>query len=351
MGQANFYTQVKFGEQWSWSTQLLLERRLGRRWGILKETQDYEVVVPQLKLSWRDKEEQWSVHLGRMINPFGTFYQRQYLIDRDILSTPIAYSYYTNISEQFGLVADLAEGTRIPVEGGIDWGTPALYRLGYANGFKIGFSEAGKYSFQMAFLDRTPNVSSTEKFLANWAVIGRVVYQVNYFSKVGLSFSHGTFGSGGNQALSTASLNRYLQTNLGADFVLGTGFWEFRGELIASIYRVPEYLFDQSNFASGGSALKPRPTLGSGYLQIKYEWPQIASLYLAYRLEALVFNELEQQNRVAKWDNAVWRHSFGLGYKLTDFWQLKASFSTQSVAERNWSNEQRVFRLLTAFHW
>ena len=130
------------------------------------------------------------------------------------------------------------------------------------------------------------------------------------------------------------------------DFELGTGFWEWSGELIWSYYRVPVF----NRLEGAFERVDPVGVVSwNFYSDLKYEFPFLPGAFVVYRFDVLRFgNEPEETGRSGKWDNGVLRHALGLGYRVNEWLLVKGAVSTQDTDETNWRTQQRTFRLMTS---
>jgi hypothetical protein len=193
--QANLIAGFEFNPSWKINTHLLINRQVAQRAGLYRDFELYEVVYAKLNIQWSSSNTPWSIVGGRLINPFGRFYENQLYSDRHILDTPLAYSYSTNISKNVGFVPLLVEDDSYsellrddhPIFR--DWGTPVLSRLGYLTGIQVQYDLPEKLNASILFAKNAPNVYVESFFGEGWSLISHFNYRINYFSKLGLSFS------------------------------------------------------------------------------------------------------------------------------------------------------------------
>ncbi len=347
--RADLMTTLRFGDRWHMTAHAMVEREMGRRAGLLKKLSDYTVLLPQLHLAYTFEKWPLRITAGRLIDPFGAFYRRQLYWDRPLISTPLAYSYYTDVSPRFGLVDGLAEDVVLLVDSVFQWGTPLLYRLGYKNGLMATLGESEKLNWSVALVDGAANRRSRFPEPWQWGVSSRLGFSPVYFANFEISFSHGQFQEAGtaNAGLSGAA-DRFRQTLLGFDYKLGFSYFEFSGELIGSWHQVPIYDSEDEIFVEPEANL----TSFSGYLDARFEPPFLSGAFLAYRFDLLTFGEYpDGQGERLNWDDEVTRHVFAAGYKLQAYALIKAAWSTQRVANRDWRRHQRTLRIMLTLHW
>ena len=348
VSQANVVTKLKFSEHWHLNFHLMWRREIGRKAGLFKELGRYKFRMPQLNLQWLSKDHQNSLALGRFVIPFGLYYQQQLFADRTFVNSPLAYSYYINISNHIGLVEGLGDRTRLVVAGRPRWGAPYMYSLGYRTGLKWEHGQEGATTWTLAVVNGSGNLYSEDTVdPLQYGLVGRIIFQPAYFVKFGFSISHATFLNRSEYSVLLGRLRRYRQSLFGAHYKLGKGHFEASGELLLAAYKVPHFLPDEDSFLRIDGKLERRLLSYSGYFDWKYEPPFLPGCFFAYRLEFLTFGNVEDNTGAsAAWDNNVWRHVLAIGYKITEFASLKGSISTQSTATYQWENDQRTLRVM-----
>ncbi len=353
IARINWLTTVDWSKQWTLNAHLMVERKNGRRAGLFHDLNDYVVHFPILNIKKSFPGDSLSLTVGRFINPFGTFYPQQLNKDRVFIAAPLAYSHFTNVSQYVGLVEGLGEPASLKIEGAPDWGTPLLYRLGYQSGIRFDWGKAEKLSGTIAVVDGASNQLKQSFRPTNLGIVSSAQFQVAYFSKFGVSFSHGSFLHPASQNDSLEHLLKYRQTLVGVNYSFGSGFFELSGELIAAYYKAPQFVAMENRFRETEQQLRVQNLSAfSGYIDLKYEFSFIPGSYIAYRFDLLRFGNFENvNNENVEWDNQVIRHSLAAGYKINSFTQLKTTIATQQVANRDWDNKQRVLRLMLIFHW
>ncbi|WP_421794605.1 hypothetical protein [Haliscomenobacter sp.] len=314
--ELNLLSKIRLNPQWSANFRLQMERDEGLKFN--------QVRLAQANVQWAPEESPWLFTVGRFVSPFGLFANQQLSTARTFVDVPLAYGYFINISEQVGQVDRLGNGTQIPINGRNEWGIPLQYYNGYSNGLKARWNiKPGKSSLEFALTTASPNLPRNFNFdPLNYGVMARLKLQPKYFWKQGFSGSFGEFLQ--NHPLNEQLVDQtgYQQTLVGTDFVLGTGHFEWSGELTAGFYRVPEY-----NPTSKRYTQNQNFNAFSAWLDTKYEFPFLVGTYAAWRIETLQFSD--------DWDQAVLRNSLVLGAKIKDFILLRSAYCFQSVQNSN----------------
>lgn len=328
--ELNLVSKIRFNPQFSANFRLQMERNEGLKFNQLR--------LAQANLQWNPKDHPWQFTLGRFVTPFGLFANLQLSTARTFIDVPLAYGYFVNISDQLGQVNNLGDGTQISIHGRNEWGLPLQYYNGYSNGLKARWTlKPGKASWELALTTASPNLPKNLNFdPLNYGIVTRLKLQPTYFWKQGFSLSHGKFLQNDplNQNLNDRS--GYQQTMVGADFVLGTGHFEWSGELTGAFYRVPHYTPANQRYTSnqGYQAF-------SAWLDTKYEFPFWVGAYAAWRIETLQFSDT--------WDQSVVRNSIGLGAKIKDFILVRSSYSFQSIQNVKLANYNAWRTTLTLY--
>ena len=161
--------------------------------------------------------------------------------------------------------------------------------------------------------------------------------------------SYGTFMQDSEVSDLLSDLRAFTQTIIGTDFKIGSGYFEFSGEAMVSIYNVPQFDGERNMFKLSGNSDIVNLSNFTTYLDFKYELPIIQGSYAAYRIDYLAFSK--QNGGRQHWDDNVLRHSFALGYHITRYLLLRATASTQQVDNKNWNKTQRTLRLVLTAHY
>lgn len=317
--ELNLVSKIRFNPQLSANFRLQMERDEGLKFN--------QVRLAQANLQWNLKDQPWQFALGRFVTPFGLFANLQLSTARTFVDVPLAYGYFVNISEQIGQVNNLGNGTQIPINGRNEWGIPLQYYNGYSNGLKVRWNlSPGKASWELALTTAAPNLPKNFNFdPLNYGIVTRLKLQPAYFWKQGFSLSYGKFLQNHPLNESLEDRSGYRQTLLGTDFVLGTGHFEWSGEVTGAFYRVPHYSTISQRYTANQNF-----QAFSAWLDTKYEFPFWVGAYAAWRIETLQFSD--------NWDQAVLRNSIGLGAKIKDFLLLRSSYSFQSIQNTKLAN-------------
>jgi hypothetical protein len=337
--QLNLITQIEFKNQWSLNARFLLERNLGQKLDQFK--------VPQLNIQWLSKKRKVGLTIGNFVNPFGSFNQQQLSIDRDFIGLPLAYSYYVNVSDKIGFMADMGDITKATIDGEVQWGSTNLYYGGYTSGAMFSWNiKPTKVIWKIALVKGASNIQKQFTDPLHFGIISRLKIQPKYFWEQGFSLSHGTFMQNSEVSDQLADLYAYSQTLIGTDFKLGYGFFEFSGEVIASSFKVPFFNNDDRMFELQDERLSSL----AAYLDVKYELKVLPGSYVAYRIDQLSFSKLSSYED-QPWDNKILRHSLAFGYHFNQYLLARIAVSTQQVDNKNWDKTQGTFRFVVTAHY
>ncbi len=337
--QLNAIGQLNFKQQWSFNFRLLLERDKGQKLN--------KFLVPQLNIQWLSKDNKFGLTVGAFTNPFGSFNEKQLSTDRDFIGLPLAYAYYFNISDKIGYMEGMGDINKVPIDGEVQWGSTNLYYGGYTAGAMFSWNiKPSKINWKLALVSGASNLQQRFTDPLNFGVISRLKFQPAYFWEQGLSVSYGTFMQKSEVSDQLENLRTYNQTLIGTDFKLGTGFFEFSGEVIGAFYQVPQFNSENGIFDNNTRKISNL----SAYLDIKYELPVLQGSYVAYRIDYLGFSKLDTDQSL-NWDNKVQRHSVALGYNINRYLLVRVMVSTQQVDNKSWDKTQGTFRMaVTAYY-
>ena len=341
--QLNVIGQLNIKKQLTFNVRLLLERDKGQKLN--------NFVVPLLNVQWLSKKRKSGFTVGSFINPFGSFNQKQLSTQRDFIGLPLAYSYYFNISDKIGLMEGMGDINKVSIDGEVQWGSTSIYYGGYTTGALFSWNiKPSKVNWKLALVTGASNLQQRFTDPLNFGIISRFGFQPAYFWEQGLSVSYGTFMQKSEVSYMLDDLRTFNQTLVGTDFKLGTGFFEFSGEVIGAFYQVPEFNAEDETFETNENTITRKISNLSAYLDIKYEVPILQGSYIAYRIDHLSFSNLAN-NQPQKWDNKVLRHSVALGYNITRFLLVRLAVSTQQVDNKSWDSTQGTFRLGLTAHY
>jgi len=340
-GQLDFI----FNKNLSFHSHFIVQRKRGWRNGLFQDLDNYTLKVAQLALDWKNDERNVQVLLGRIQNPFGYWYKRQSFKDRSILSAPLMYSYFINVSPKKGFVPSLGEENAVLVNGVREFGFSNLYNRGYRNGFAFLLGKETDLQFTLSAYNGNAGSkdSSLNPFL--WNVVTKLSYPINYSWKVGLSYLHGTFLKD-----DTVDTNDFRQSIYSINLVYSQQYWSVESELFLSNYRTPVYDLESDTFvrSSENTQIISLNNL-SYYSTIRYEPPWLSGAFFAYRFDALLFGEDPTSLQNRDWDDDVIRHSFGIGYKVLSDLSIRMSFSTQQVDDGIDMDQQQTFRTVLSY--
>jgi len=356
----NLINHLQLDSSWSVHARLWMQRDKGRGKILYRDTSKQVSVpnifsIPELNIQWLSPTRRLGITVGSFINPFGSFNEKQLSTQRNIIGLPLAYAYYTNISPLIGFVADMGDVNKIWIKnnptdtlGQVQWGSTQLYYGGYTTGAMMSWNvKPGKVNWKLALVNGAPNANQ-EKLIPqfrNWGLISRLKIQPSYNWEQGFSVSHGTFMQEIQDTVFSgllSNLRGYSQTMVGTDVKLGSGFFEFSGEVIGTIYRVPEFSFIDKTFTNEGAPIKLSSL--SVYGDLKYELPFLQGSYVACRLDYMRFHD--------KWDNGVFRYSCAFGYHINRFLLGRIAISNQHVGTiKEWESKQYTIRFVLTAHY
>ena len=261
--EANVLAVLKFNEQWSVNTRLILRRDLGASFDKFQ--------LGQANLQWAAKEKPLRIAIGRFLSPFGTFNNKQFPMDRTFIDLPLAYGYYLDLSDRAGWMDSSSWG--VPGIGGKpDWGVSTHYWGGYTDGVKLSWDlVADKTLLELAIVNGASLTYPRFSDPLRWGVIGRLAFQPNYFWEQGFSLSHGTYLQANPVNETLVSLNDFRQTLLGTDFKFGIGYFELSGEAMFSFFNVPRAL--KNGNAIVGVTGEESIHLFTGYVELRVRTP------------------------------------------------------------------------------
>ncbi|NNF20634.1 MAG: hypothetical protein HKN67_01735, partial [Saprospiraceae bacterium] len=252
---------------------------------------------------------------------------------------------------KIGFVPDMGDVVKIPIDEEVQWGASNLYYGGYSGGLMFSWNiKPSKINWKVAIVNGASNQRNQFSNPIHWGIISRLKLQPKYFWEQGFSLSHGSFMQESGVSGQLENLRAYTQTLIGTDFKLGSGFFEFSGEVIGAFYRVPQFESETLTFETETEDDPLQLSSYSAYLDIKYELPMLQGSYVAYRIDHLGFGKLENET-AQNWDNNVLRHSFAIGYHLNRYVLARMAVSTQDVENKTWNKTQRTFRFVLTAHY
>lgn len=305
-----------------------------------------ELNEPRLTLAylgWEPEGKDYSLQLGRFMNPFGFYPNRTLAINNVFTAAPLAYGYFVNISDKRGFwtkAGDFGTYTRSDV------GQSTVYFGGYTTGLGGTFSLIpDKLTLDLALTNSAPSSPEDYTNLRNIAGISRVGFKPSISWDLGLSLSHGSFMQRDpvNSALRARKpLENYTQSLAGIDFVYQFLYFEIVSEVILSHWRVPRFQNGLFTFQNGNPVQYNITNIGS-YIDFKYEPPFLTGSYLAIRAENMLFIETDDPvtGESFSWDDDVTRLTIAAGYKISRSILGKVSYSDQT----SFNSSQSSFRV------
>lgn len=286
VSQLNLMSQLSIDSNWSLNMRLLLERDKGQKLNNFS--------TPQLNVQWLSNNRKVGVSAGFFTNPFGSFNEDQLSTQRTFVGLPLAYAYYTNISSKIGYSPDMGDIVKVPIDGEVQWGSSSLYYGGYTAGAMFSWNiKPAKVNWKLAIVNGASNTIERFTKPTNWGIISRLKLQPKYFWEQGISISHGSFMQDSEVSGQLDRMGKYSQTLIGTDFKLGSGFFEFSGEIIGAFYQAPNFNSETMAFETEGYDDPINVHSFSTYLDIKYELSMLQGSYMAYRIDHLGFGKLE----------------------------------------------------------
>lgn len=306
-----------------------------------------ELNQPRLTLAylgWEPEGKNYSLQLGRFVNPFGFYPNRTLAFNNVFTAAPLAYGYFVNISDKRGYwpqAGDFGTYTRADV------GQSTVYFGGYTTGLGGTIDLIpDKLTVDLAITNSAPSSPEDYTNLRNVAGIARVGFKPNISWDLGLSLSHGSFMQRDpvNSFIRTRQpLENFTQSLAGVDFVFQFLYFEIVGEAILSHWRVPRFQNGLFTVDNRGNPVQYNITNIGSYIDLKYEPPFLTGSYLAVRAENLSFIETDDPvtGETFSWDDDVTRLTFAAGYKISRTVLGKVSYSDQTP----FNQSQSAFRV------
>ncbi len=138
---------------------------------------------------------------------------------------------------------------KVWIDGKVQWGSTNLYYGGYTTGAMFSWNiKPSKVNWKFAVISGASNLQKRFTDPLNFGVVSRLKFQPHHFWEQGLSTSYGTFFQESEVSDQLENLRAYAQTIIGTDFKLGSGFFEFSGELMGAFYKVPQFFSEDRTF-------------------------------------------------------------------------------------------------------
>ncbi|MCI4671264.1 MAG: hypothetical protein MRZ79_24200 [Bacteroidia bacterium] len=334
--EINLLARLEFSTNFGIDSRFLYMRYLGAEFNKFR--------VPKLHAYWNSTNRKLKVKLGRIQTPFGSFYDRALPQDRIFISPPIPYNYFINVSSFLGYSELLREPQVLTLDDQRDWGVPFTYELGYTTGLQFHWEpKKDTLSVDVAILQGNPTQIRLNQEVFQPNLMLRVNFQPTYFWKQGFSFNYGGFMLPSENNTILPQLNAYRQLLAGIHTELGYTYFEFRTEVLGSVFWVPVYLNEDDQFEldDNGEVLSRRLSSLSGYADLKAEMPFWPGAYVAYRFGYMRFGPNPDENSdFSNWDDNTFRHSLAIGVPINRNALFQMSIATQPVQNKNWNLNQ-----------
>lgn len=290
--------------------------------------------VTLANVSWIPEDKPVSLSVGRFISPFGLYPKRQLASDNLFVTPPLAYSYFVNVSERLGMNIGAGNTGTYTVDNSSDVGLTTVYFGGYNTGGLFNWTIVEQtLNLELAAINAAVASPVDYTNLANAAGIARLSFQPWAFWRQGISASHGSFMQSDPLNTDFEKLERFRQTVVATDLVLGYSYFELSGEFMFSRWNVPCWLpgvgfytdpdgdlteFDMENY--------------TGYADLKFEPPFLTGSYVAVRYDIMRFQKFDSVGGEKKpWDHDVDAYAVALGYKLTRNVLFKVVYADQET--------------------
>ncbi len=289
--------------------------------------------IAQVSATWRPNEAGYSITAGRFISPLGLYPKRQLQSQNNVVNMPLAYSYYTQISETVGFWPPPPTASQFLTT---DSGLTTAYYGGYLTG---AMAELVIVPHTLTLIGGITNTTpgSLQNYLNTdaWNVLAKVQYKPTAMIDLGIGVSTGKYirRTSRNDSIFSEA-NRARQTLIVADLVLANGYWEVSGEFLYSLWNTPK--FSRGRFIQNADrSLFMADMANYGwYLDARYEPPFASGLFLTARWEGVRFaNYVNEAGQTIAWENTFpsTRYTVGIGYKLSRGMQVKAAGSYQTL--------------------
>jgi hypothetical protein len=289
--------------------------------------------IAQISATWRPSEAGYSITAGRFISPLGLYPKRQLQSQTNVVNMPLAYSYYTQISETLGFWTPPPTGNQFATT---DSGLTTAYYGGYLTGAMAEWVVVPNTLTLIGGITNT-TPGSLQNYLNTdaWNVLAKVQYKPSAMIDLGVGISTGNYmrRTSRNDSVFTDA-NRARQTLIVADIVLADGYWEVSGEFLYSMWRTPKFARGRFIQNVDRSLFMADMANYGWYVDARYEPPFASGVFLTARWEGVRFADYvsETGQRIA-WENTFpsTRYTIGVGYKLSRGVQIKAAGSYQTL--------------------
>lgn len=329
--ELNAMIGLHYRKQWSLNSRFF--------WGREEDARLERFDLPLLNIQWKNKNGKYGLQLGRFINPFGQYNDRQLPHDRTFVALPITHVFSTRISNIFGgWYEDLPQPLPSRPRG---W--PLHYYGGYQTGLRFDWIiNPDKWSLALALTSGAAFAPDQLKDPLKLGINARLEWQPSWFWKQGFSVSGGNILKRTEMNKELTNLNKYNQWMVGTDITSGFGFWEFRGEMMAAWHNIPFYdrftktfVRDKNNEISEGTLFQM-----SGYVEAKVEPPFLPGAYLAGQVGGIYFGDSSfSAFDTNQWDGHAVNLMAGAGYKITPWLLFRTTYSWLSTGDQwSWQN-------------
>jgi hypothetical protein len=277
---------------------------------------------------WTDRDV--DVEVGRVPPTFGAFPRRSYGGDNPLIGFPLGYQYLTSLRAD-SLPANADELLR---KRGLGWldkfsigdqsldrGVPLVSAFRWDTGVQV---HAGNDVVKGTVAVTTGTVSNPlfTDDNAGRQLAGRVELRPIPGLVIGTSLAHGPFVSTDALRAALGNADRggdFTQTAWGTDVEYSTGYLLARFESIASRWRLPLVKDPTSDL--------PIEAVSTS---VEGRYKLMPGLYVAARIDRLVFSDVVGTTQTLPWDAPVGRIEVGAGFSIQRNLLLKVSFQHNS---------------------
>lgn len=268
------------------------------------------------------KDARLSLKAGKFGTVVGNWVPRHYSWDNPFINAPLPYENLTGIWDSYAPdeTDTLLYWAHVPGYDNGDYSdkylrNPVIWGPSYATGFAVSGS-LGRFDYAVemknaALASRPESWDLTNRGFEDPTFSGRVGVRPNEMWNLGFSASTGPYLlEGAGDLPAGRGIGDYRQFVLGQDVSFAWRRFQLWAEVFQSRFQV----------ANVGDA----DTL-SYYIEAKYKiTPQ---LFAALRWNQQFFGEVPDEDHFAKWGNDISRIDAVLGYRFTNYLQLKAQYS------------------------
>ena len=329
--------------QWTNHLYFFGQARLDR--GFDPSDKGAQVRLDEYFLRYTPFDHPWiSFEAGKFATVVGNWTSRHLSWDNPFINAPLPYENVTGIWDSMAPdgVDELFEWGHVGEYDSHDYSDkylrlPIIWGPSYASGFAaLGTIENFDYAVEVknsALASRPESWSLTNVGFENPTVSTRVGFRPNEMWNVGFSASSGPYLL--SQAQSSLPRGRdiddYDELLLGQDISFAWRHFQFWAEFFETRFEVPRI----------GNA-----DIFSYYLEAKYKFtPQ---LFGAARWNQQIYGTVNDGGNQVQWGNDVWRVDASIGYRFTNYLQVKLQYSFTHDDAKVQQGEQMVAGQLTA---